>query len=97
MPSWLRLAGLFAPGVALAAPELTIADAIRAAWTHDARLQASSAQATAAARRAEAADWALGPTLDVGAVGVLTSQPSQGFASSWTRVRRLPPTSSRRG
>jgi outer membrane protein TolC len=80
MPSWLLLAGLFAPVVALAAPEITIADAIRAAWSHDARLQASSAQATAAARRAEAADWALGPTLDVGAVGVLTSQPSQGFS-----------------
>jgi len=64
----------------LAAPELTVADAIRAAWSNDARLQASAAQATAASRGAEAADWALGPTLDVGAVGMVTSRPSQGFA-----------------
>ena len=79
-PSCLLVAGLLAPAFALAAPELTVADAIRAAWTHDARLQASSAQATSAARGAEAADWALGPTLDVGAVGTVTSQPSQGFS-----------------
>ena len=64
---------------ALAAPELTVADAIRAAWTHDARLQASSAQATSAARGAEAADWALGPTLVLGAQGTVTSQPSRTF------------------
>lgn len=65
---------------ASAAPELTVADAIRAAWTHDARLQASAAQATSAARGAEAADWALGPTLVLGAQGTLTSQPSHTFA-----------------
>ncbi|HEY1416739.1 MAG TPA: TolC family protein [Myxococcaceae bacterium] len=64
---------------ASAAPELTVADAIRAAWTHDARLQASSAQATSAARGAEAADWALGPTLVLGAQGTVTSQPSRTF------------------
>lgn len=78
--SGLLLAGLLCAPLALAAPELTVADAIRAAWVNDARLQASAAQATAASRTAEAADWALGPTLDVGAVGVVTSQPSQGFA-----------------
>ncbi len=77
--SGLLAAGLLSsPGV-LAAPELTVSDAIRAAWTHDARLQASSAQATSAARGAEAADWALGPTLVLGAQGTLTSQPSRTF------------------
>ena len=79
-PSCLLVVGLLSPAFALAAPELTVADAIRAAWAHDARLQASAAQATAAAQGAEAADWALGPTLDVGAVGIVTSQPSQGFS-----------------
>jgi len=77
--------GLLAPALlvaaaARAAPELTVADAIRAAWVHDARLVASSAQATSAARGAEAADWALGPTLVLGAQGTLTSQPSRTFA-----------------
>ncbi|MGZ3444746.1 MAG: TolC family protein [Myxococcaceae bacterium] len=78
--SGLLVAGLLCSPLALAAPELTVADAIRAAWSHDSRLQASTAQATAASRGAEAADWALGPTLDVGAVGMVTSQPSAGFA-----------------
>ncbi len=77
--SGLLVAGLLCSPLALAAPELTVADAIRTAWSHDARLQASAAQATAAARGAEAADWALGPTHDVGAVGIVSSQPSQGF------------------
>jgi len=79
--SGIVLAGFLwgAPG-ARAAPELTVSDAIRAAWAHDARLQASSAQATSAARGAEAADWALGPTLVLGAQGTVTSQPSHTFA-----------------
>jgi len=78
--SGLLAAGLLSSPAVLAAPELTVSDAIRAAWTHDARLQASSAQATSAARGAEAADWALGPTLVLGAQGTLTSQPSRTFA-----------------
>ena len=77
--SGLLAAGLLSSPAVLAAPELTVSDAIRAAWTHDARLQASSAQATSAARGAEAADWALGPTLVLGAQGTLTSQPSRTF------------------
>jgi outer membrane protein TolC len=78
--SGIVLAGLLSgTSGALAAPGLTVADAIRAAWTHDARLQASSAQATSAARGAEAADWALGPTLVLGAQGTVTSQPSRTF------------------
>jgi len=78
--SALFLAGLLAPPAALAGPELTVADAIRAAWTHDAGLQASSAQAISATRSAEAADWALGPTVTLGAQGTLTSQPSNRFS-----------------
>ena len=78
--SGLLAAGLLTSPSVVAAPELTVSDAIRAAWTHDARLQASSAQATSAARGAEAADWALGPTLVLGAQGTLTSQPSRTFA-----------------
>ncbi|HUM12679.1 MAG TPA: TolC family protein [Myxococcaceae bacterium] len=78
--SGLLLAGLLCSPVALAAPEMTITDAIRTAWTHDARLQASSAQATSASRSAEAADWALGPTVVLGAQGTITSQPSRHFA-----------------
>ena len=78
--SGLLAAGLLSSPSVMAAPELTVSDAIRAAWTHDARLQASSAQATSAARGAEAADWALGPTLVLGAQGTLTSQPSRTFA-----------------
>jgi outer membrane protein TolC len=78
--SALLLAGLLSPPAALAGPELTVADAIRSAWTHDARLQASSAQATSATRSAEAADWTLGPTVTLGAQGTLTSQPSHRFA-----------------
>ncbi len=78
--SGLLLAGLLCSPVTLAAPEMTITDAIRSAWTHDARLQASSAQATSASRSAEAADWALGPTVVLGAQGTLTSQPSRHFA-----------------
>ena len=78
--SGLLLAGLLSSPAASAAPELTIADAIRSAWVHDARLQASSAQATSASRSAEAADWALGPTVTLGAQGTLTSQPSHRFA-----------------
>jgi outer membrane protein TolC len=78
--SGIVLAGaLSGAAAARAAPELTVSDAIRAAWAHDARLQASSAQATSAARGAEAADWALGPTLVLGAQGTLTSQPSRTF------------------
>ena len=78
--SGIVLAGLLSgTSGALAAPELTVADAIRSAWTHDARMQASSAQATSAARGAEAADWALGPTLVLGAQGTVTSQPSRTF------------------
>jgi outer membrane protein TolC len=78
--SGIVLAGILSStSGAFAAPELTVADAIRTAWTHDARLQASSAQATSAARGAEAADWALGPTLVLGAQGTVTSQPSQTF------------------
>ena len=51
--SGIVLAGLLSGASgAFAAPELTVADAIRTAWTHDARLQASSAQATSAARGA---------------------------------------------
>jgi len=78
--SVLLLAGLLAPPAAVAGPELTVADAIRTAWTHDARLQASSAQATSATRSAEAADWALGPTVTLGAQGTVTSQPSHRFS-----------------
>ena len=78
--SGLVAAGLLLSPAALAAPELTITDAIRSAWAHDARLQASTAQATSAARGAEAADWALGPTVVLGAQGTLTSQPSHRFA-----------------
>lgn len=78
--SGLLLAGLLAAPAALGAPELTVADAIRSAWSHDARLQASSAQATSALRSAEAADWSLGPTIALGAQGTLTSQPSHRFA-----------------
>jgi outer membrane protein TolC len=78
--SGIVLAGILSgTSGAFAAPELTVADAIRTAWTHDARLQASSAQATSAARGAEAADWALGPTLVLGATGTVTSQPSRTF------------------
>jgi outer membrane protein TolC len=78
--SGIVLAGILSgTSGALAAPELTVADTIHAAWTHDARLQASSAQATSAARGAEAADWALGPTLVLGATGTVTSQPSRTF------------------
>ena len=78
--SGIVLAGVLSGAAAArAAPELAVSDAIRAAWAHDARLQASSAQATSAARGAEAADWALGPTLVLGAQGTLTSQPSRGF------------------
>lgn len=80
IPGLLLVAVLSSPAAALAAPELTVADAIRAAWAHDARLQASSAQATSATRGAEAADWALGPTVVLGAQGTLTSQPSHRFA-----------------
>ena len=78
--SGLLAAGLLSSPSVMAAPELTVSDAIRAAWTHDARLQASTAEATSAARGAEAADWALGPTLVLGAQGTLTSQPSRTFA-----------------
>ena len=78
--SGLLAAGLLTSPSVVAAPELTVSDAIRAAWTHDARLQASTAEATSAARGAEAADWALGPTLVLGAQGTLTSQPSRTFA-----------------
>ena len=78
--SGLLLAGLLASPAVLAEPELTVADAIRSAWTHEARLQASSAQATSATRGAEAADWALGPTVVLGATGTVTSQPSHRFA-----------------
>ena len=78
--SGLLLAALLCSPAAVAAPEMTITEAIRAAWTHDARLQASSAQATSASRSAEAADWALGPTVVLGAQGTLTSQPSRHFA-----------------
>ena len=79
--SGIVLAGILSgTSAARAAPELTVSDAIRAAWANDARLQASSAQATSAARGAEAADWALGPTLVLGAQGTLTSQPSRTFA-----------------
>ena len=79
--SGIVLAGILSgTSAARAAPELTVSDAIRAAWVHDARLQVSSAQATSAARGAEAADWALGPTLVLGAQGTVTSQPSRTFA-----------------
>jgi len=79
--SGIVLAGFLSGAPAAhAALEISVSDAIRAAWAHDARLQASSAQATSAARGAEAADWALGPTLVLGARGTLTSQPSHGFA-----------------
>ncbi len=78
--SGLLLAGLLCSPVVLAAPEMTITEAIRTAWTHDARLQASSAQANSASRSAEAADWALGPTVVLGAQGTVTSQPSHHFA-----------------
>jgi outer membrane protein TolC len=78
--SGIVLAGFLSGAPAAhAAPELTVSDAIRTAWTHDARLLASSAQATSAARGAEAADWSLGPTLVLGAQGTLTSQPSRTF------------------
>ena len=81
LASGLVAAGLLSASAArAAAPELTVSDAIRAAWAHDARLQASTAQATSAARGAEAADWALGPTVTLGAQGTLTSQPSHTFA-----------------
>ncbi len=76
----LLLAGLLASSGVRAAPELTVGDAIRSAWTHDARLQASTSQATSAARSAEAADWALGPSVVLGATGTVTSQPSHRFA-----------------
>lgn len=78
--SGLLLAGLLASPAALAAPELTVTDAIRSAWNHEARLQASSAQATSATRGAEAVDWSLGPTVVLGATGTVTSQPSHRFA-----------------
>jgi outer membrane protein TolC len=79
--SGIVLAGFLSGApAARAAPDLTLPDVIRAAWAHDPRLQASSAQATSAARGAEAADWALGPTLVLGAQGTLTSQPSRTFA-----------------
>ena len=52
--SGLLAAGLLTSPSVVAAPELTVSDAIRAAWTHDARLQASTAEATSAARGAEA-------------------------------------------
>src|SRR5215472_9001299 len=78
--SGIVLAGVLSGAAAArAASDLSVSDAIRSAWAHDARLQASSAQATSAARGAEAADWALGPTLVLGAQGTLTSQPSRTF------------------
>jgi outer membrane protein TolC len=81
LASGLVAAGLLSAFAArAAAPELTVSDAIRAAWAHDVRLQESTAHATSAARGAEAADWALGPTVTLGAQGAVTSQPSHTFA-----------------
>ncbi|ABS25894.1 TolC family protein [Anaeromyxobacter sp. Fw109-5] len=81
--TWKRLAAALVAAAAVpagaAAPPVTIAEAIRAAWAENAGLRASSAQVEAA--RAEAARARAGhlPTVSLSVRGVRTDEPMMAF------------------
>ncbi len=74
----ISVALVLAPALA-AAEGLTVEDAIRAAWRHNAGLAASAQEAEAARADAEAARDARLPTLTLTARGIVTDEPVGAF------------------
>ncbi len=78
---------LLLPAAAAAADDLTVADAIRRAWSRNEGLAASSLGARSAQERAGAAEAARLPTLALTARGVATDEPMMAFGMKLDEAR----------